>query len=50
VHTSLFFVTDLAEHYAQIASYMRIMAFVCDLKQAGTEGAHRRLDAPAMDH
>jgi uncharacterized damage-inducible protein DinB len=25
VHALLFFVTDLAEHYAQIASYMRIM-------------------------
>jgi uncharacterized damage-inducible protein DinB len=28
VHALLFFVTDLAEHYAQLASYMRIMGLV----------------------
>jgi uncharacterized damage-inducible protein DinB len=28
VHALLFFVTDLAEHYAQLASYMRVMGMV----------------------
>jgi len=28
VHALLFFVTDLAEHYAQIASYMRLMGMI----------------------
>ena len=28
VHALLFFVTDLAEHYAQVASYMRIMGML----------------------
>jgi uncharacterized damage-inducible protein DinB len=28
VHALLFFVTDLAEHYAQIASYMRVIGLI----------------------